>query len=165
MRMMEAAANAAGGWDWLGFGETLLATVVGGAIALWGAWWIARRERHERYETRLTDALVRVNNAAAENMEELFSTAEPGQRGVIGNNGKAVFVELGAAQMIARGEDAVTLHAFHGVMRAYTSAAAYDRAKLLGDMTGIIGSWRMGKAGHAETRTAAEALTKGSGGG
>ena len=45
--------------DWAHIFETFGATVAGAGVGVLGVAWVFRRESRERYESRLTDALVK----------------------------------------------------------------------------------------------------------
>lgn len=158
---LDRIADALEGWDWNAFTATLIATIVGALFALLGAAWLAKRDRRERYETRLTDAIVAVSTALTDDMLAILRYAQdgnPDEPGFIGTNGKEFFNALGTAQRVARGEDAETLAALYLAMMAYMDGKPSERAEILGEVDSILGHWRMRNYDHATARRKAEEL-------
>lgn len=61
---LDRIADQLTNWDLEGFAATLVATLLGAGVALLGAWWLADRDGEERYQLRLTEAIVRAIQAA-----------------------------------------------------------------------------------------------------
>jgi hypothetical protein len=106
--------DALNGWSLPSFVSTLGATIVGAIVALAGSAALARRDREERYSTRLDEALARVLGLCADYLTAAEKHEEYAKRP---SYGKTAFdpapmpspVELEGAldvvQLVARGKD------------------------------------------------------------
>lgn len=149
-----AAATTPVAWNWVTFGQTVLATLIGATTALLGAWWLAGIERRSRYEARLTDALVRVVNEAYALGLRIFEENKETPLRVLGfdQSGSALTIALDAALMVARGDDKKTMDAAVALAMLYTPATASGRMLVLEQLVGITAAWRTGGLNNRQTR-------------
>ncbi|MFE6967561.1 hypothetical protein ACFVAJ_20975 [Agromyces sp. NPDC057679] len=157
------AATTPVAWNWVTFGQTVLATLIGATVALLGAWWLARIERRSRYEARLTDALVKVVNAASEIGGRVFEENRLTPLKVAGfdHSETPLTMALDASTMVARGENKKTMYAAIALTVLYTPATASGRILVLEELIRIIGYWRTGELNDRQTRDAfAAAISK-----
>lgn len=158
---LDRIADSLEGWDWNAFAATLIATIIGALFALGASAWLARRDRRERYETRLTDAIIATTTAMTDDMLAILRHVQdgnPDEPAFFGTNGKAVYSALGTAQMIARGKDSDTVAAVGMPMTAYVKAKPTERLAILAELDSILGHWRMGMYDHAAARKKAAEL-------
>lgn len=130
------------GFDVEAFISTLIATVIGAALALFGAWWLDQRrakdEAKERYERRLDDALYRF-------LEEVGIRMH-----VLATAGSSPFpppstlhATASMARMVARGADAeATKQMQYAVDRITCFEAADEQRRQVQIVGQIVRAWR-----------------------
>lgn len=145
-----------------GFILTLLATLIGAAVALAGSFWLERnrsaRENArealnasarelERYEERLDSLLFKVIEALGERMRDLHT-----RPAVIWEPPQALFAAIDTARMVGRGDDAEALKQLKlAVGRVADIEDAEDQHRDTRVVGQIIRSWREGKVDSVKT--------------
>lgn len=152
LREIANAAHASSPWlDLLG---TFLATVAGGAIALVGTWYVFRRERAERYEVRLNEALGEVMHAGAAviaaNEEWLAKPFDPSASGSLAivrsrrpaPSTEAFSMTISAAMLAAAGTDLEVLRNLRRAAWTASSKSARYNIAIVDDILQTITEWR-----------------------
>lgn len=145
-----------------GFIATLLATLIGAAVALAGSFWLERRrarqedarelskakaQSNERYEERLDTLLFKVIESLGERLRDLHT-----RPAVIWEAPQALYAAIDTARMVGRGDDAETLKqlklAAGRVAAIEDSEEQHRDTRVVGQ---IIRSWREGAVDSVKT--------------
>jgi hypothetical protein len=154
---------AQSGWDWNSFATTLVATLIGGALGVFGVWLGFRWQSKHRYREVLDDCLVKVLEQIAAHATILHAVnrqddvkadyeragvdyyERTGESPVYQPADFSMSITLDIAQMRARGEDqSILSDAIRAHDHIRTIRSIPDRLGKLGLLGGALSRWRSG---------------------
>lgn len=151
---LERIANEMAGSDAYTFWSTLIATLVGAAVALLGTWWLdrnrAQAEANRLYERDLNEAMYRVLEEASARMHLLATDASKPLPPPV-----ALDVAASMSRMVSRGDDAkATKQMQLALSRIRDLDEIDDQRRDTRVITQIVRAWREGStdASKAEER-------------
>lgn len=149
---LDRIADELTGFDWDAFSATLIATVIGAALALAGTWWLDRRrsrtETAQLYVRRLDDALYRFLQEAGERMH-LLASAPPMPLGPP----STLHAAASMVRMVSRNDDAkATKQMQYAVDRIGLIANADLQRRQIEILGQVVRAWREGS--HDATKAA-----------
>lgn len=123
--------------DWTQILETFGATVAGGGVGVLGVFLVFRRESKERYESRLTDALVRVLDEIA----KIDSGVYRGPVDILQEN-RSVGNALLIAASMARGVDLDLVYVLYDACTSDQQESPTKQKELMAAIKDCIVVWR-----------------------
>jgi len=136
--------------------ETLIGTVAGAFFAAGTTAFMFMREGHRNYNARLDDALASVMLAVparVRELDEFAASLDQWSRHEVGDRPESpgpyeISVNLEAARLVARGDDARTLESIGDVLAEMTLLAPRPQRARLSQLAEAIRRWRHGELGR-----------------
>jgi len=134
--------------DWPSFWRTLLATLAGAGVGVFGVWWAFHLQSRGQYTVRLDDALARVIVELAQRNTDIDkylreASASEDETADAPPSNLPLLASMEVALMLSRGDDFHLLN--HLVHRAYTAIQGGHlslQAGANGMILGAIERWR-----------------------
>lgn len=123
--------------DWAHILETFGATAAGAGVGVLGVAWVFRRESRERYESRLTDALVKALEVVAK-----FNTSAPKTTYEIVRENRTAANAFLIAASLARGIDLDLVYVLYDACDSDLQHSAERQEELFDAIMDAIVGWR-----------------------
>ncbi len=123
--------------DWAHIFETFGATVAGAGVGVLGVAWVFRRESRERYESRLTDALVKALEVVA-----MFNTKAPKTTYEIVRENRTAASAFLIAASLAKEFDLELVRLFYDACDSDLQQSAKKQTELFDVIEDAIVGWR-----------------------
>lgn len=154
---LDRIADSLSAFDWGAFIATIIATLLGAAVALLGAWLLdrsrsrysaaqAKLEAQDRYERRLDEAFYRLLLEAGERAHYLATV-----RGSVVVPPSNLHASANITRMVAKNEDAKATKAMqYAIDRIANISMPMDQRRYVQILSQIVRAWRSGSHDAAE---------------